>query len=178
MAVPDNLGGTRDEPGAMANLRRNPASPLGGLVSMRMVILFTLMRRSTILTQRRDFNLSEIEWRIMTSVSEETTLSLNGMADLLVQDRGQLSRAVKAMAERGLLTRCRKPGGPEIEIALAPAGKALRARMSQRAKERDAFLTEGIDPADLDVVRRVIEQMISRADLLLEKAMAQAEAVD
>lgn len=176
MAEAEKRGSARDEPGAMANLRRNPSSPLGGLVSMRMVILFTLMRRSTILTQRRDFDLSEIEWRIMTTVNEETLLSLNGMADLLVQDRGQLSRAVKAMVERGLLTRSRKPGGPEIEIALAPAGKALRARMTQRAKERDAFLTEGIDEADLDVVRRVIEKMIGRADILLERAMAEAEA--
>ncbi len=162
----------REEGGAMANLRRNPASPLGGLVSMRMVILNTLMRRSMIIAQRRLFGLSEIEWRIMTQVSEGVSLSLNNLADVLVQDRGQLSRAVKAMVERGLLTRSRKPGGPEIEIGLAPKGLELRARMTTRAKERDAFLTAGIAEEDLAVVRRVIETMIGRAEELLDQAIA------
>lgn len=160
----------------MANLRRNPASPLGGLVSMRLVILNTLMRRSMIIAQKRIFGLSEIEWRIMTQVSEGVSLSLNNLADVLVQDRGQLSRAVKAMVERGLLTRSRKPGGPEIEIALAPAGLELRARMTERAMERDAFLTQGIAEEDLAVVRRVVETMIGRAEDLLDQAIALPES--
>lgn len=160
----------------MANLRRNPSSPLGGLVSMRLVILNTLMRRSMIIAQRRLFGLSEIEWRIMTQVSEGVSLSLNGLAEVLVQDRGQLSRAVKGMVERGLLTRSRKPGGPEIEIALAQAGLELRARMNERARERDAFLTAGIPEADLAVVRRVVETMICRAEDMLDQANALSES--
>ena len=170
------IGSAREEGGSMANLRRNPSSPLGGLVSMRLVILNTLMRRSMIIAQRRLFGLSEIEWRIMTQVSEGVSLSLNGLADVLVQDRGQLSRAVKGMVERGLLTRSRKPGGPEIEIALAPAGLELRARMNERAKERDAFLTAGIPEEDLAVVRRVVETMICRAEDMLDQANALPES--
>ena len=172
MADPVQQSVAPNTDGAIAGLRRGSTSPLGGLVSMRMVVLFSLMRRSTVLTQRRDFKLSEIEWRIMTTLSEDTVLSLNGMADLLMQDRGQLSRAVKGMVERGLLTRTRKPGGPEIEIALAPEGRVLRARMTERAKQRDAFLTEGIDEADLLATRRVIEAMMIRADELLAQAVA------
>jgi DNA-binding MarR family transcriptional regulator len=164
-----------DEPGAMASIRRAPDGRIGGLVSMRMVILFTLMRRSTLISQRHLFGLSEIEWRIMTQLDVGISLSLNGLAQVLAQDRGQLSRAVKSMVERGFLTRTRKPGGPEIEIGLAPAGLQLREKMEQRVLERDAFLTHGIDPADIEALRRVIDQMIERADLLLQDAMKQAE---
>ncbi len=160
-------------PGGMAKIRHYLGSPLGGLVSMRMVVLFNLMRRSTVVTQRRDFNLSEIEWRIMTQIREVAPLSLNGLAVSLAQDRGQLSRAVKAMVERGLLARTRKPGGPEIEISLTAAGKVLRGRMTERAIERDAFLTAGIDEKDKEAMRRGIETMIGRADELLERAIAQ-----
>jgi DNA-binding MarR family transcriptional regulator len=172
MSKPDDQDSVLNEPGAIASIRRNPGSPLGGLVSMRMVILFSLMRRSTTLTQRRDFGLTEIEWRIMTQVNETSPLSLNRLAEMLVQDRGQLSRAVKGMVERGLLSRARKPGGPEIEIGLAPGGSELRARMTERALQRDAFLTEGIDEDDLAATRRVIEIMIGRADQLLAMASA------
>ena len=165
----------QDEPGAMASLRRSRDSRLGGLVSMRMVILFTLMRRSTLISQRHLFGLSEIEWRIMTQVGNGISLSLNGLAQVLVQDRGQLSRAVKGMVERGLLTRTRKPGGPEIEISLAPAGRELREKMEERVLQRDEFLTSGLDAADLAATRRVIEHMIERADLLLQEAIEQAD---
>ncbi|TIX51903.1 MarR family winged helix-turn-helix transcriptional regulator [Alteraurantiacibacter aquimixticola] len=144
---------------------------LNSLVSMRMVVLFNLMRRSTILTQRRLFDLSEIEWRIMTNLSEGMPLSLNGLAERLVQDRGQLSRTVKRMVERGLLTRTRKPGGPEIEIGLAKGGLELRAKMVERAVMRDEFLTAGIDPQDMAVLSKVVEHMIGRAEMLMEEAL-------
>ena len=151
-----------------------PAGPMSKLVTMRMVILFNLLRRSALLTQRKDFGLSEIEWRIMTLMNRgehPEPLSLNDIAQMLVQDRGQLSRAVKGMVERGILTRNRKPGGPEIEIGLADRGRELHALMVERALERDRFLLEDIDPADIEVMRRVVDKMILKAEMLMEDAL-------
>ncbi len=148
------------------------SGPLAELLSMRMVVLFSIMRRSTIFNQRQIFDLTEIEWRIMSQMHEHAPLSLNGLAELLMQDRGQLSRAVKSLVERGLMTRTRKPGGPEIEIGLAEGGKQLQARMVDLAIQRDVFLTDGIDPADVEAARRVVEQMITRAEVLAEQALA------
>ena len=149
-------------------------SPLANLASIRMVILFNLMRRSGIVVQRRDFGLSEIEWRIMTQIGEYSPLSLNGLADRMMQDRGQLSRAVKGMVANGLLTRVRKPGGPEIQIGFTEEGTRLYARMVEKAIEREAFLTEGVSAEDLATVQRVLEHMIARAGAMLP-AEASAE---
>jgi DNA-binding MarR family transcriptional regulator len=151
---------------------RTPDMRLGTmreLTSMRMIGFFSLLRRSAILAQRRHFDLTEIEWRIMVQVGEFAPLSLNGLAELLLQDRGQLSRAVKRMVERGLLTRERKPGGPEIEIELTPEGRALHARMVERVIERDRMLTEGISAEDITTLRRIIDMMIERAETLIEE---------
>lgn len=156
---------------SVIRMRSRRSGPLADLVSMRMVALFNLMRRSTILTQRRTFHLSEIEWRIMTQIGEHAPLSLNGLTELLVQDRGQISRAVKEMVEGGLLTRTRKAGGPEIEIGLTSEGRKLHADMVERAIERDKFLTQDLDSTDIVVVRRVVEQMIARAELLMDNAL-------
>src|SRR5690606_3178632 len=116
--------------GAMSEA--DPAAPsssasgvLYALVTMRMIRLFVLLRRAGTLAQRRRFGLSEIEWRIMTQLGDAAPLSLNGLAERMTQDRGQLSRAVKAMVGRGLVTRERKPGGPEVEIGLSDVGRAL-----------------------------------------------------
>lgn len=160
------------------NIADNPAppadgaTPLGGLLTMRLVYFFNLMRRSGVLAQRRLFAMSEVEWRIMTMVGAHAPLSLNRLAELTLQDRGQLSRTVKGMVERGLLTRERRPGGPTVDIAFAPDGHAMHERMVVRAKERDRQLTEGLAPEDAAVMRRAIETMISRAEEVLEEERA------
>jgi DNA-binding MarR family transcriptional regulator len=145
------------------------AKVLRTLVTIRMIRLFILLRRGGILAQKRRFDLSEIEWRIMTQLGETAPLSLNGLAEALLQDRGQLSRAVKSMVARGLLTRERKPGGPEIEIELSDEGRALHGEMVGWVVERDERLTSGIDPADLDALWRVSDAMTRRASEMLEE---------
>ena len=142
---------------------------LHSLVTIRMIRLFILLRRGGILAQRRRFDLSEVEWRVMTELAETAPLSLNGLAEALLLDRGQLSRAVKAMVDRGLLTRERKPGGPEIEIGLSAAGRALHGEMVGWVVERDERLTRGLDPADIDALWRVADAMIERAGEMLEE---------
>lgn len=142
---------------------------LDSLVTIRMIRLFILLRRGGVLAQRRRFDLSEVEWRIMTNLGDSAPLSLNGLAELLMQDRGQLSRAVKAMVARGLLTRARKRGGPEIEIEMSDEGRALHARMVDWVADRDARLTEGLDRADIAALWRTTDAMVARAQELLEE---------
>ena len=120
------------------------------------------------LAQRRQFGLTEIEWRIMVNVGEYAPLSLNGLAELLLQDRGQLSRAVKGMVTRGLIDRKRKPGGPEIEIALGPEGRELHRKMVDFVIYRDERLTEGVDDGDLETLRRLMDLMIGRAQDMMD----------
>jgi DNA-binding MarR family transcriptional regulator len=135
---------------------------------MRMIRLFVLLRKSGILAQRRQFGLSETEWRIMTQLGEAAPLSLNGLAEAMLQDRGQLSRAVKAMVERGLLTRERKPGGPEVEIELSEEGRTIYAKMVEWVHERDRLLTSGVGREEVATVYRVLGQMMERAQAMLD----------
>jgi DNA-binding MarR family transcriptional regulator len=153
------------------------AAPRGiyGLVSMRMIRLFVMLRKSGILAQRRQFGLSETEWRIMTQLGEAAPLSLNGLADAMLQDRGQLSRAVKSMVERDLLTRARKPGGPEIEIDLSARGREIYARMVDWVYERDRELTEGVAPEDIATVWRVLTERMGRAQGMLDEEQLRLE---
>jgi DNA-binding MarR family transcriptional regulator len=140
-----------------------------GLVSMRMIRLFVMLRKSGIMAQRRQFDLSETEWRIMTQLGEAAPLSLNGLADAMLQDRGQLSRAVKSMVERGLLTRQRKPGGPEIEIDLTARGRTIYDKMVEWVHERDRVLTEGMPQEDVATVWRVLGEMMERAQGMVDE---------
>lgn len=144
-------------------------SSLSNMLSMRMIHLFLLLRRTTSIAEPSQLALSHLEWRVMTQLDGVSALSLSALAQRLILDRGQLSRTIKAMVERGLLTRKRKPGGPEIEIDLSEAGLAIRAAMIERAAARDRFLVEGLDPDDTAAAFRVINHMIARANLHLDR---------
>lgn len=170
----------RDRPPAAAPAARarSPHSgPLRDLVTMKMIILFGLLRRGGALAQRRHFDLSELEWRVMGQIAFRPQ-SLTGLAELLVLDRGQLSRTVKAMVERGLLTRDRKPGGPEIVIGLSQQGEALHERMVDWAFERDGALTGDIAPDDIARLGDALEHMIGKARVLLEEERQLENAPD
>ena len=145
------------------------AKRIYGLVSMRMIRLFVMLRKSGIMAQKRTFGLSETEWRIMTQLGENAPLSLNGLADAMLQDRGQLSRAVKSMVERGLLSRERKPGGPEIEIDLSGEGRGIYDRMVDWVHERDRTLTAGMPAEDIATVWRVLGEMMERAQIMVDE---------
>lgn len=142
---------------------------LASLVSMRVITLFVLMRRSLNQRYRREFNLTELEWRIMTRLSADTASSLGALATFLMLDRGQLSRAVKGMVARGLLVSRRKKGGPEIAISLSEEGLALRREMERRVQEREEFLTRGLPQEDLEIASRSLAHMIDRAQSLLDE---------
>lgn len=148
--------------------QHHAAGSFRDLVTMRMIALFSLLRRGGTLAQRRHFDLSELEWRVLVNVAFSPQ-SLTGLADSLVLDRGQLSRTIKAMAQRGLVTRERKPGGPEIVIELTKQGEALHERMIEWAVERDTALTSDIPAEDIATLRRVLTHMIDKARVRLEE---------
>jgi DNA-binding MarR family transcriptional regulator len=157
-----------EQPGAAAASGRSTDL----LFTFRITRLLDLLRRSGTLANRRAFDLSAIEWRVMSQVGGHAPLSLNQLAELVSLDRGQLSRTVKAMVERGLLDRKRKPGGPAIIITLSDEGTDLHARMITLARERNAFLIGGIAEDDLERAAEVIAAVSRNAQQLLERELA------
>lgn len=146
-----------------------PASPMRGVFTHRIVSLLDLLRRSGTMAHRRNFDISGIEWRIMSQVGDNAPLSLNDLADRLNLDRGQVSRAVKAMKERGLVDSARRPGGPAIEITLSAEGKGLYARMVRLAVERNAFLVGDIPDDEIERVSAVLDRLSRKAQILLDR---------
>jgi DNA-binding MarR family transcriptional regulator len=143
-----------------------------GLLTVQIVGLLELLRRSGTLANQREFGLSRIEWRIMAQVGGSPPLSLNELAELAGLDRGQLSRTVKAMAQRGLLISKRRPGGPAIVITLSDEGRAVHDRMVTLAIERNRFIVGDLPDETLEQFGAVLKEVTHRAQLLLERESA------
>lgn len=151
-----------------------PKITLRELLTVRISSLSELLRRSSTLANRRAFGLSWIEWRVMSQVGEHAPLSLGDLSDLLNLDPGQVSRAVKGLAERGLLSRERRAGGPSIMIAVTGEGRVLHDRMVELAIARHEFLVSDIPREEIEQVARVLDAVRRKAQLLLERERAAA----
>lgn len=160
-------------PGTDRETRPEPApssrDDMRRLLTIRIVSLLDLLRRSGALANRREFGLSDVEWRIMAQVGEHQPLSLNGLSDLSSLDRGQLSRAVTTMVQRGLLDRRRKPGGPAVAITLTEEGTALYGRMIDLAAARNTFLVGDLPIEEVERLSGVLVRLRERAVILLER---------
>ena len=150
---------------------------LRGLLNVRISSLSELLRRSSILANRRAFGLSWIDWRVMSQVGEHAPLTLNSLAELLNLDPGQVSRAVKGLTMRGLLHRTRRPGGPSVMITLAEEGEDLHARMADLAIARYQFLISDLTAQDVEQVVRVLDAIGIKAHLLLDQERAANGAI-
>lgn len=151
---------------------------LPGLLTIRIIDLLDLLRRSGTLANKREFGVSSIEWRIMSVVGGHAPLSLNDLAELLGLDTGQVSRAVKGLAERGLLVRRRKPGGPSIVITFTAEGEAMHGRMVALAVERNAFLVQDLATEEIERVAQVLDIIRTRASALLDMERGYGSGAD
>jgi DNA-binding MarR family transcriptional regulator len=139
----------------------------GRLLSARLIMLVTLIRRTAALTYRRELGLSEVDWRIVSQVGEFAPLSLNELADVIGLDRGQLSRGVTRLVAAGLLTRTARRGGPGILIGLTARGEDIFVHLMELAHRRNAAFIDGIDAGDLRTFSAVLERMTENARALL-----------
>jgi DNA-binding MarR family transcriptional regulator len=69
--------------------------------------------------------------------------------------------ALKAMAERGYITRRRNPRShKEIQIYLTPEGRALKAKLVPLAEEVNAVALRGVSTSDTAATRRALLALI------------------
>lgn len=150
--------------------QRGPVSD-ADLLSSRVLTLGTLMRRSASLLYRELFGLSQNDWTILAVVGRHPPLSLSSLAEAILLDQGQLSRAVSSLVERGFLQR--RPsarGGREIEIAFTEEGAALHANLLEAAARRNETLMRGLSKEEGAELARLLDRVTINARELLGEA--------
>ncbi|CAH1689396.1 putative Multiple antibiotic resistance protein MarR [Hyphomicrobiales bacterium] len=75
----------------------------------------------------RKFDLNVSQWRVLVALGVRSHISLTDLGQFTAIDQPSLSRIVDQLVDRQFVTRMPRPNdGRFNEIALAPAGRALR----------------------------------------------------
>ena len=77
--------------------------PLSRFYTYRIAVLSRLLATEGGRLYMRRFNLTMPQWRVLSTLGHCRELPLSGIAEHILMDRGQASRTVDSMIERGLV---------------------------------------------------------------------------
>lgn len=120
---------------------------------------------------RKRFGLKIPEWRVMAVLGDSGQLTQRALTAATVMDKVAVNRAVKVLEERGLVGRVPNPDdGRSHLLELTGEGRAIHAEVMPLARATERELLDGFKPEEEALLRRLLADMRSRADLLARAA--------
>uniref|UniRef100_A0AAU3H5R5 MarR family transcriptional regulator n=1 Tax=Streptomyces sp. NBC_01401 TaxID=2903854 RepID=A0AAU3H5R5_9ACTN len=142
-------------------------APISELLSYRLTRTSSALSRSAALRYRREFDVSLGEWRSLALIAADPTLTLNRLARRAGLDKAQMSRVVRGLVERGLVTRTESTGRSR-QLALTDSGIEVYRGLIRAANERDAAFAAALSEEEALVLERTLEKLAELA-LSLER---------
>ena len=110
----------------------------------------------------RPFRLAVPEWRVLATLLDLGSCTINRLADITVVDRTTLSRVLDRMERRGLVARTQLAADKRsYEMRLAPAGRAMLRRIWPVMAYHNQRAIAGFSPAELERLRLLLGKMIA-----------------
>jgi DNA-binding MarR family transcriptional regulator len=108
----------------------------------------------------RHVGMSKARWQVLALLQREGEVSQANMQQQLKVDGAAITRQVKQLEEEGLVLRRADPQDNRFTlVTLTPAGQQLAAGMHAKRESFEAFVTSGLAPDDLAMMRRCLQQI-------------------
>lgn len=136
------------------------------LLAYRLHVVANTISRSAAARYRREFDVTLGEWRTIALLAGYGPLGLNQLARQSGVDRGQISRIVAGLTERGFVTGTHDLKGKPVSLSLTGKGRKLFQGLFGAALDRDEVFLGALSAKErtqfddmlnkiLDVARRV-----------------------
>lgn len=136
-----------------------PSLTIKDLLSYRIHRVSSLLSRSAAVRYRKDFDVSLGEWRALALLGAFAPMSLNQLAREADLDKGQMSRVVSGLVERGFIMREAARQRERAALILTPAGKRIYRGLMKAAAERNAAFLASLAPAELQALNAALDKL-------------------
>lgn len=150
---------TRTKPIAEAGIEPSPIA-MRDLLSYKLHRTANSLTRSAAVRYREQFGISMAEWRTIAILGGDAPVSHNQLAREANLDKGQISRIVTALVERGLVSRKPSPDHGRIEfLSLTRQGQLQYQKLMQVAKERDEAFLASLSKDEIRALERTMDKL-------------------
>jgi DNA-binding MarR family transcriptional regulator len=123
------------------------------------------------------YGISRREWHIMGLLDARGPQTPSQLAAICHLDRPRISRAISALATKGLLIRCPvEDDHKRALLSLTPAGRELQRRVFEDIASVNARLMEGLDEERLGQLHRLLVFLGERADIIARETAGDVRA--
>jgi DNA-binding MarR family transcriptional regulator len=115
----------------------------------RLLVLAKMIERVTSRQLQAEFGLSLAQWRVLAFICISGPATASFIGEAAEVDQAEISRAVKTLAERTLVSRDFQPGSRKTMV-IAPTEQGRQLFEQVRARRRAYFsrITDGLDPLE------------------------------
>ena len=131
----------------------------GGL-SQRLLVLAKMIERVASRKLQEGFGISVAQWRVLAFVCMSGQATASFIGDSAEVDPAEISRAVKTLVDRKLVTRAFEPGNRKTLI-IAPTAEGRELFLKIRHQRQDYFsrITKSLSPSSKASVNRALTQI-------------------
>ena len=160
--------GQSDPPGDVPDTAALPA--IRDLLSYRLRRLANQISRSAALRYRRLFDVSLGEWRTIALLGAAAPLSLNALAKAAGLDKGQMSRVVAGLVDRGLIRKkSDRSDNRGIELTLTRSGQRVYDGLIGAARLRNDRLLGSLSADERRLLDQVLRKLEAEARVLIHE---------
>lgn len=137
----------------------------------RLAIASNRVSRMVAAAYRARFGLSIWEWRVIAILGEGEPVTAQDLADAAAMDKVAVSRAVRALVERGLLERRAHDSDRRSSLLdLTPDGEQVYRDISPIALDAEARLLEGLSDEEATLLSQLLDRLRGRAQSMLDQS--------
>lgn len=135
---------------------RTPSS----FVTFRLARLQASLNAQAAALLKAKAGLSLVEWRLIQTLRMHESASLTELASIVQMDKGQMSRKIRAMVEKGLLrTKTDKQDQRVQHLKLTTAAEQLSENMMPTMEARQDLLLAEVSDDDLATFYSVVDKL-------------------
>jgi len=140
------------------------ALKLADYLPYRLSVASNEVSRLIAASYERRFGLKIPEWRVIAVLAEFEAHTQAEIVAKTAMDKVTVSRAVAALAARGLVRRAIKvDDGRSQVVALTRAGEKLFADVAPLARDYEARLLEDFSPKEISALKLLLQRIEARA---------------
>ena len=136
------------------------ATEFRAFITFRIAKTTNLLNSQAAYVLRKNSNLSLTEWRIISLINAVNETTASEIVKTTFIDKGQISRTVRSLADKGLLLAKQRGGSRrKTELRLSPEGKALHRRIVAIMTSRQRHLTSEFTSEELAAFHTALDKL-------------------